>query len=83
MLLYNPRKANRGSPAPLPGVCKRTYRSDDRRFGGLLGEASPEDRIRAEVEEETGFRVTRVERLFEAFLFSFVGASVSTRPAAR
>src|SRR5277367_1329174 len=35
---------------------------------GLLDEASPEDRIRAEVEEETGFRVSGVERIFEAFM---------------
>ena len=27
---------------------------------GLLDEASPEDRIRAEVEEETGYRITHV-----------------------
>lgn len=35
---------------------------------GLLDEASPEDRIRAEVEEETGIRVSRVKRVFEAFM---------------
>src|SRR3984885_2997133 len=35
---------------------------------GLLDEASPEDRIRSEVEEETGFRVTGVQRIFEAFM---------------
>ena len=35
---------------------------------GLLDEASPEDRIRAEVEEETGFRVSGVEYIFEAFM---------------
>ena len=35
---------------------------------GLLDEASPEDRIRAEVEEETGFRVSGVQRIFEAFM---------------
>jgi nudix-type nucleoside diphosphatase (YffH/AdpP family) len=49
---------------------------------GLLDNASPEDRIRAETEEETGFRVRDVERVFEAFmspgsvtekLFFFVG----------
>jgi nudix-type nucleoside diphosphatase (YffH/AdpP family) len=34
---------------------------------GLLDDASPEDRIRAEVEEETGFRVTEVTRVFQAF----------------
>ena len=35
---------------------------------GLLDKASPEDRIRAEVEEETGYRVGHVRRIFEAFM---------------
>src|SRR5215467_5247972 len=35
---------------------------------GLLDEASPEERIRAEVEEETGYRVERVRKVFEAFM---------------
>lgn len=35
---------------------------------GLLDQASPEDRIRAEAEEETGYRVTRVRKVFEAFM---------------
>jgi nudix-type nucleoside diphosphatase (YffH/AdpP family) len=35
---------------------------------GLLDEASPEERIRAEVEEETGFRMTSIRRVFEAFM---------------
>ncbi|MHA6311330.1 NUDIX domain-containing protein [Pantoea sp. S-LA4] len=35
---------------------------------GLLDNASPEARIVAEAEEETGFRVTRVEKVFEAFM---------------
>jgi nudix-type nucleoside diphosphatase (YffH/AdpP family) len=35
---------------------------------GLLDKASPEDRIRAELEEETGFRVSGVQRVFEAFM---------------
>ncbi len=35
---------------------------------GLLDDASPEDRIRAEVEEETGFRVRDVEKVFEAYM---------------
>ena len=35
---------------------------------GLLDEASPEDRIKAEVEEETGFRVRAVERLWDVFM---------------
>src|SRR5215813_5070607 len=35
---------------------------------GLLDQASPEERIRAEVEEETGFRVTSIRRVFEAFM---------------
>ncbi|MDR6387061.1 NUDIX domain-containing protein [Paraburkholderia caribensis] len=35
---------------------------------GLLEEASPEERIRAEVEEETGYRVACVRKVFEAFM---------------
>ncbi len=35
---------------------------------GLLDDASPEERIRAEVEEETGFRVSDVRRIFDAFM---------------
>jgi nudix-type nucleoside diphosphatase (YffH/AdpP family) len=36
--------------------------------GGLLDEASPEDRIKAEAEEETGYRVDCVRKIFEAFM---------------
>jgi nudix-type nucleoside diphosphatase (YffH/AdpP family) len=35
---------------------------------GLLDNASPEQRIRAEVEEETGYRVGAVEKVHEAFM---------------
>src|ERR1700727_1583771 len=35
---------------------------------GLLDEATPEDRIRVEVEEETGYRVDHVRKIFEAFM---------------
>ncbi|BDU21314.1 NUDIX domain-containing protein [Dyella sp. GSA-30] len=35
---------------------------------GLLDEATPEQRIRAEVEEETGYRVGEVSKVFEAFM---------------
>ena len=35
---------------------------------GLLDDAAPEERIRAEAEEETGFRVGAVKRVFEAFM---------------
>ena len=35
---------------------------------GLLDNASPEVRIRAETEEETGFRVRDVRRVFEAYM---------------
>jgi nudix-type nucleoside diphosphatase (YffH/AdpP family) len=35
---------------------------------GLLDDATPEHRIRAEMEEEAGYRVQRVEKLFEAFM---------------
>lgn len=35
---------------------------------GLLDDASPEARIRAEVEEETGYRLTDVHKVFEAFM---------------
>ncbi|NTJ44695.1 GDP-mannose pyrophosphatase [Agrobacterium larrymoorei] len=49
---------------------------------GLLDDADPEARIRAEVEEETGYRVRDVRQIFDAFmspgsvterLFFFVG----------
>jgi nudix-type nucleoside diphosphatase (YffH/AdpP family) len=36
--------------------------------GGLLDNASPEERIRLEVEEETGYRVGRVRKIFEAYM---------------
>ncbi len=35
---------------------------------GLLDRASPEARIRAEAEEETGYRVGEVHKVFEAFM---------------
>lgn len=35
---------------------------------GLLDMASPEERIKAEVEEETGYRVEHVRKIFEAFM---------------
>jgi nudix-type nucleoside diphosphatase (YffH/AdpP family) len=35
---------------------------------GLLDNASPEERIKAEVEEETGYRVSDVCQIFEAFM---------------
>ena len=35
---------------------------------GLLDRASPEERIKAEVEEETGYRVGEVRKVFEAFM---------------
>lgn len=35
---------------------------------GLLDNASPEERIRAEVEEETGYRVRDVQKVFEAYM---------------
>lgn len=35
---------------------------------GLLDNASPEARIRAEAEEETGFRVTQIEKVLEAYM---------------
>jgi nudix-type nucleoside diphosphatase (YffH/AdpP family) len=35
---------------------------------GLLDQATPEYRIRAEVEEETGYRVGAIRKVFEAFM---------------
>jgi len=35
---------------------------------GLLDNASPEERIRLEAEEETGYRVNAVKKIFEAFM---------------
>lgn len=54
---------------------------------GLLDNASPEERIRKEVEEETGYRVQHVRKVFEAFmspgsvtekLYFFVGEYTSS-----
>lgn len=35
---------------------------------GLLDNAAPEDRIRAETEEETGYRVRNVTKIFESYM---------------
>ncbi|HBO22237.1 MULTISPECIES: NUDIX domain-containing protein [unclassified Providencia] len=35
---------------------------------GLLDNASPEERIIAEAEEETGFKINKIEKIFEAFM---------------
>jgi nudix-type nucleoside diphosphatase (YffH/AdpP family) len=35
---------------------------------GLLDDATPEERIRAEAEEETGYRVDNVQKVFEAYM---------------
>jgi nudix-type nucleoside diphosphatase (YffH/AdpP family) len=35
---------------------------------GLLDKDTPESRIRAEAEEETGYRLTHVKKIFEAFM---------------
>src|SRR4029077_11860703 len=35
---------------------------------GLLDDASPEARIRAEAEEETGYRLGEIKKVFEAFM---------------
>ena len=35
---------------------------------GLLDEASPDERIKLEVEEETGYRVCHVRKIFEAYM---------------
>src|SRR6516165_9492324 len=35
---------------------------------GLLDNASPEIRVRAEMEEETGYRLGDIEKIFEAFM---------------
>jgi len=35
---------------------------------GLLDDAAPETRIRAEAEEESGYRLGKVEKIFEAFM---------------
>ena len=36
--------------------------------GGLLDDAAPDERIRAEVEEETGYRVRNLRKIFEAYM---------------
>lgn len=35
---------------------------------GLLDEASPEERIKKEAQEETGYQVTHIEKVFEAYM---------------
>lgn len=35
---------------------------------GLLDNATPEERIIAEAEEETGFKISKIEKIFEAFM---------------
>ncbi len=35
---------------------------------GILDDATPEVRIKAEAEEETGYRIDKVEKVFEAFM---------------
>ena len=35
---------------------------------GLLDDATPEERIRAEVEEETGYRLGEIRKIFECFM---------------
>lgn len=35
---------------------------------GLLDEASPDERIKLEVEEETGYRVSQVRKIFDAYM---------------
>jgi nudix-type nucleoside diphosphatase (YffH/AdpP family) len=36
--------------------------------GGLLDNATPEERIRLEAEEETGYRVSNIRKVFEAYM---------------
>lgn len=36
--------------------------------GGLLDHATPEERIRLEAEEETGYRVSNIRKIFEAYM---------------
>ena len=36
--------------------------------GGLLDDAAPDERIRAEAEEETGYRVRKRRKVFEAYM---------------
>src|SRR6201987_3811903 len=49
---------------------------------GLLDDASPEDRIRAEAEEEIGYRLHDVHKVFEAFMSpgSVTEKSISSSP---
>jgi len=35
---------------------------------GLLDDASPEERVRLEAEEEIGYRLREVQKIFEAFM---------------
>ncbi len=51
-------------PAYLNGYRKMLIEA----AAGLLDDASPEDRIAKEAEEETGYRVAQVRKIFEAFM---------------
>lgn len=64
ILLYNPDTRQFRFPVFLNGRDGFLIEA----AAGLLDNASPETRIVAEAEEETGFRVTRVENVFEAFM---------------
>src|ERR1700679_507846 len=50
-------------PAYINGYADRLIEA----AAGLLDDADPEVRIRAEAEEETGYRLGRIEKVFEAF----------------
>lgn len=70
ILLYNKRKR---SVILIRQFRFPTYRAGHDGFlieaaAGLLEQASAEQRIRAEVEEETGYRVGQVHKVFEAFM---------------
>src|SRR3981189_3223077 len=41
---------------------------------GLLDNASPEKRVRAEAEEETGYRLGEIRKVFEAFMSPGAGS---------
>ncbi len=62
ILLYNPDTRQFRFPVFLNGRDGFLIEA----AAGLLDNASPETHIVAEAEEETGFRVTRVEKVFEA-----------------
>jgi nudix-type nucleoside diphosphatase (YffH/AdpP family) len=67
-LQHGSRHSHSGAPIPLPCLRERPSWSTHRNTGRLLDQASPEQRIKQETEEETGYRVHTVRKIFDAYM---------------